>query len=108
MGPLGTMGQRMGWRDKRGDKSDSVEGDSIGDQGLQTCIGEQLHGREASLREPSWRHQGHSHLGRMLPHWGSFWRIFCTQSILGSAQIFRPLPVSKLEGEDVRQTRRKH
>lgn len=80
----------------------------MGAQGLQACVGEQLHGREVSLREPSWKSQGRSHQGRMLPHLSSFWRIFFTQGILGSAQISRPLPVSKLEGEDVRQTMRKH
>lgn len=55
-------------------------------------------GREVWLCEPSWRSQGHGHQGRALPHWSSFWRIFFTQGILGSAQISRSLTVRKLEG----------
>lgn len=34
----------------------------------------------------------------MSPHESSFWRIFFTQGILGSAQISRSLTVTKLEG----------
>lgn len=35
MGPLGAMRQRMGWRDKRGVESDSVEG--VTGWGLRDC-----------------------------------------------------------------------
>lgn len=61
-------------------------------------LGNSCDGGEVGLCEPSRRSQGHGPQGRALPHALSFWRIFFTQGILGSAQISRSLTVRKLEG----------